>query len=221
MNDNEKTLFTEFAALRSLDENENAKCISFNMLWSKLGFHDKATAKKSFKKQKHEQENWSEISLPNIGEQNFQQHGGHNQKDIIMTLRCAQDFAIQCQTEPAKQIRSYFIKIEELIHNYLLSKANERIKQLQEIEYKYPAKYNNKTLYVKPTIFYNRDSLFLTNNVMKIGTTDSMVNRDKSYGKDNEYFNFAIDGNDRKDGLFIEGKMKDYFAACIVKGTDE
>ena len=42
-------------------------------------------------------------------------YGGHNKKQILMTTECFKAFCLIAQTDKGKQIRTYFLKMEEII----------------------------------------------------------------------------------------------------------
>ncbi len=126
--------------------------IDLDNVWRWLGFSLKENAKriltKNFK---------SDIDYINLARQEGKaslsdlKWGGNNKKTIMLNVKTFKLFCILAETQKAKEIHTYFIKLEELLHEVLEEEANELKYKLQQKE--------NIILYIKQSAEQERIKL--------------------------------------------------------------
>ena len=77
--------------------------------------------------------NNSEKLAPLFGGASFDKpiHGGQNKETILLTVDCFKSFCLLASTPKAKEIRTYYIKMENIMHEYFKFKNNEIQQTLQ------------------------------------------------------------------------------------------
>lgn len=120
--------------------------IDLDKVWKWVGFNQKVKAKslleKHFKynidyKILAPQEGVSNINLLSlIAQQDFhsKKHGGHNKEVIMLNITTFKLFCLLVETQKAKEIHYYFIKLEHLLHEVLEEESNELKQQLLKKE---------------------------------------------------------------------------------------
>lgn len=109
--------------------------IEFDNVWKWLGFTLKENAKRILIK--HFKVN---VDYKNLGRQegqassNNEKWGGHNKQTIMLNIKTFKLFCLLAETQKAKQIHNYFIKLEELLQDVLEEEATELKIKLQQKE---------------------------------------------------------------------------------------
>jgi phage anti-repressor protein len=116
--------------------------IDLEGVWVWLGFNNKANCKKILIKYfventhyiiKHGGQN-KELALPIGRASSTTKHGGQNKETILMNVDTFKDLCLTSRTNKAKEVRDYFIKLEEINMEYMketqISEVNER--QIQQ-----------------------------------------------------------------------------------------
>ena len=88
-----------------------------------IGFSSKGNAKRALGKWLKEQEHYKILLLP-AEKQNIEARGGHNKETILMTTNGFKQLCMSSETEKASRIRSYYIKMEEVLFEYLAQRSN-------------------------------------------------------------------------------------------------
>jgi phage anti-repressor protein len=105
--------------------------IDLDNVWKWLGFTLKENAKRMLTK--HFNVN---IDFKNLARQegqpssNGEKWGGHNKQIVMMNIKTFKLFCILAETQKAKEIHSYFIKLEDLLHEILEEETDELKQQL-------------------------------------------------------------------------------------------
>jgi hypothetical protein len=60
------------------------------------------------------------------------EHGGHNIKKIMMTIKCFKSLCLKAQTKKASEIHEYYLKMEDMLHEIIEEEAIELKKRMQE-----------------------------------------------------------------------------------------
>ena len=120
--------------------------IDLDNVWKWVGFNKKYNSErileKNFKvnvdyKILAPQEGGANINLlSGITQQDFQskKHGGHNKKTIMLNIHSFKLFCLLAETQKAKEIHYYFIKLEDLLHEVLEEESNELKQKLLKKE---------------------------------------------------------------------------------------
>jgi phage anti-repressor protein len=113
--------------------------VDFDNVWKTVEFTRRDNAKRILVKNFTEQIDYK-IVAPQLGgailEAHNEQkiHGGQNKETILLTVDCFKNFCMLAATTKAKEIRSYYVKMENIMHEYyknFQSKNNELQTSLQ------------------------------------------------------------------------------------------
>jgi hypothetical protein len=105
--------------------------IDLDNVWKWLGFSTKQKA--TFLLYKHFELDVDYINSLNLKDkQDFKKHGGQNREIIMLNIKTFKLFCLLAETQKAKQIHKYFIKLEELLHEVLEEEATELKIKLQQ-----------------------------------------------------------------------------------------
>ena len=105
--------------------------VDLDKIWKWLGFTLKENAKRILTK--HFNIN---VDFKNLARQegqassNSEKWGGHNKQIVMMNIKTFKLFCLLAETQKAKEIHSYFIKLEDLLHEVLGDEAKELKQQL-------------------------------------------------------------------------------------------
>lgn len=125
-------------------------------------------------------------SLPddNNGQKSIAAHGGQNKETILLTVDCFKQFCFLAATPKAKEIRTYYIKMENVMHEYyrnLKNKNNQLENSLQVSQHETAVErhkvlidtHKNKWLVYFCKVQTNPDGSF----ILKVGETTNIKNR--------------------------------------------
>lgn len=104
--------------------------IDLDNIWNWMGFNQKYAAKRLLEKYFAIDKDYK-ILLPRSGEQDNEQHGGHNKQTILLNIKTFKLFCIKSGTQKANDIHDYFIKLEEILHHTIEEECDELKKQLE------------------------------------------------------------------------------------------
>lgn len=168
--------------------NPNKFSIDFDDVWKWCQFTQKIHAKTVLLKHFKENEDYiikkEKEDLPSFQrEQIFSNDkknvgsGGHNKETIMLTVNTFKEFCMRASTSKAKEIRNYYIKLEQIFFKYIkeqLEKTNKEVSQLKLT--------NNKTLkniYNKKNVVYIMKLQTINNDefIIKIGKSDDIKDR--------------------------------------------
>jgi hypothetical protein len=132
-------------------------CIDLDDIWEWLGFTRRDNSKKSLCKNFAEPEDYKILQIyDKICEENFappvggaknlhikiceekETRGGFNKEQILMKVDTFKAFCLIAKTKKGKEIRNYFLKLEETLYEVIDEESNELRQQLEnkEIEIK-------------------------------------------------------------------------------------
>jgi len=206
--------------------------IDLDDVWKWLDFNQKYAAKRTLEKHFKINKDYKYL-LTQLGEQDKEQHGGHNKQTILLNIKTFKLLCIKAATSKANEIHEYFVKLEEILHETLEEESNELKQQLEknknekkELENKFSEiEEENKLLQIRETIpiiyIYNTTPLS-KEPILKIGyTTKNIHERIKSYLTPNgrgklEYTIEVPDNNVTNFEKFIHGVFSRYLIKSEV-----
>jgi len=119
--------------------------IDLDNVWKWVGFTLKENAKRILTKNfimnkdyKNLARQEGQASCKNLAPQegkaspNNEKWGGHNKQTVLLNIKTFKLFCLLAETQKAKQIHNYFIKLEELLHEVLEEEASELKIKLQQ-----------------------------------------------------------------------------------------
>lgn len=145
MNTEEQQLFVRhFQMYLKHGRDDTAYVVDLDDVWVWIGFTEFKNARRCVYKhfaaeEYREGENLllpteKQVLLPQPREQPTQ-HGGHNKLKIMMTVRAFKELCLVARTEKAKVVRGYYLKMEEILQDYIehrLREANVRMTDMEE-----------------------------------------------------------------------------------------
>jgi phage anti-repressor protein len=146
MNTEEENLFVEsFKTYLKYGDDDTAFIIDLDDIWEWVGFNTKGNAKRVILKNFEDTIDYK-ILLISVDKQYL--HGGHNKETILLSVNTFKEFCILANTEKAKVVRKYYLKMENVMHKYIqnkiknLSDENNKL-QLDMIEHTKIEKHNS------------------------------------------------------------------------------
>ena len=104
--------------------------IDLDNIWIWLGFNQKYAAKRVLERHFVLDTDYK-ILLTRSGEQDGNNHGGHNKEVFMLNIKTFKLFCIKAGTKKADEIHEYFIKLEELLNQAIQEESDELKKQLE------------------------------------------------------------------------------------------
>ena len=109
--------------------------VDFDDVWKNVDFSRRDNAKRLLEKHFIEDIDYNKL-VTHLGGASFNEtiHGGQNKQTILLTVDCFKNFCMLAATPKAKEIRTYYIKMENIMHEYyknFKSKNNELQNSLQ------------------------------------------------------------------------------------------
>lgn len=169
--------------------NINSFPIDFDNVWKWCQFTQKIHAKrlllKFFKENKDyiiKQEN--EELLRNVPQQFFPNendnrinNGGHNKETIMLSVNTFKEFCMRASTTKAKEIRDYYIKLEQIFFLYMKEQLENKDKEVKQLTTSNNKIYKN--VYTKQNVVYVMKLQTIDNDnfIIKIGKTDDIKDR--------------------------------------------
>ena len=124
----QQEIFIESFNIFTKYKNDDGFVIDLDEVYQWMGFTRKDHAKR--KLETSLDENVDYISLLRSGER---LDGGQNKETIMIKLKSFKDFCMVAQTQKAKQIRSYFITIEEVVLEHLQETQAIQLKEKDKL----------------------------------------------------------------------------------------
>ena len=110
--------------------------ISLEDIINFVGFANKGNAKRMLENNFEEGEDYKESLIPRDERSNVK--GGENKEKIMLNIDCFKQLCMLVKTDKGKQIRKYYLKLEEIIHEILKEQflqiendEKEKTKQLE------------------------------------------------------------------------------------------
>lgn len=128
-NEEQQLFITSFYCY--LNCNNEDFVVDLDNVWKWLDFTYKDTAKRALEKNFTINKDYKVFAPQSCGAKK-DGRGGHNKETILLTLPTFKEFCILAGTEKAKQIRRYFVKLEELLHKTLEEECIEMKEQLEQ-----------------------------------------------------------------------------------------
>ena len=129
-NDNE--LFQlSFKLYTSTQNNPEDYLINLDDIYKWIGFSRKSDAKKLLINSFNENKDYK-ILLRRSPQQDYNQHGGNNKEQIMLTIICFKKFCMKSSTKQADKIYDYYIKMEEIIFKYIQDQYKEQQNIIQQ-----------------------------------------------------------------------------------------
>jgi len=100
--------------------------VDLDNVWKWFGFNQKVKAKSLLEKKfKLNIDYIKLLSLKGKQDLDGKKHGGHNKEIIMLSITTFKLFCLLAETQKAKEIHSYFIKLEDLLHEVLEEESKE------------------------------------------------------------------------------------------------
>jgi phage anti-repressor protein len=189
-----------------LNYSDDEFVIDFDTVWEWMGYFDKKTAKRTLTKHFTQDVEYT-ISLGQNAERSVPK-GGENKETIMITLNTFKDMCMRANTKKAKEIRTYFIKLEKILMELVNEEASELRLQLEhnenlleqkntllqstetalQAEQKKFADYTRRRYINEPPgerVYALQGDEHDPNSDTKIGTTDSLRDREGNHNTSN------------------------------------
>ena len=119
--------------------------IDLENVWKLIGFSHKKNAKRTLENNFIKDEDYKISLLPR--EQRFHTKGGENNEIIMLNVDTFKNMCMITKTEKAKEIRAYYVKLENIFNKLIKEEMEENKKQLEEKDKKLEeSEYNRKLL---------------------------------------------------------------------------
>jgi len=128
----EQQLFvSSFYCYLNYDKNEFV--VDLDHVWIWLGFSQKMRAKDVLDRHFIKDIDYKYFARSSErAKSEEEKRGGHNYKQILLTIKCFKSLCLKSQTKKASEIHEYYIKLEELLHNVIEEEAIEFKTQLTQ-----------------------------------------------------------------------------------------
>jgi hypothetical protein len=180
--------------------------VDLDNVWKWLGFTLKENAKRMLTK--HFNIN---VDFKNLARQegqassNGEKWGGHNKQIVMMNIKTFKLFCLLAETQKAKEIHSYFIKLEDLLHEVLEDEAIELKQKLLLIE-------NNNLLEKQKAIEQTLVNQFPVNTeCVYFGKIDDSNDTNElliKFGHTNNLYNRILDHRKNYDNFILLDAFK-------------
>ena len=183
----------------------NSFPIDFDDVWKMCEFDKKYNALRVLQKHFEENKDYKKVLLQNeerflledndgqtsygelrrgFSQPERKQNGGQNKETIMLNVDTFKEFCMKASTQKAKQIRSYYIKLEKIFFSYTkdqLYYSNDRIKTLETEVNNFDVKLNKnfKNAFNKQSVVYimKLQSFDDGTYIIKIGKTEYLTDR--------------------------------------------
>jgi len=109
--------------------------VDFDTVWKNVDFSRRDNAKKLLEKHFTQHIDYNKLAPFSEGASLCEKiHGGLNKENILLTVDCFKNFCMLASTSKAKEIRAYYVKMENIMHEYyknFKSRNNELQTSLQ------------------------------------------------------------------------------------------
>jgi len=139
----------------------------------------------------------------NINKKQINGSGGHNKKNILLTPDCFKRLCMLSKTKKAEEVRTYFLELEKLIHNY----KNYIIKGLQSTVNLLENNTKEVSQKIKGTVYILRSPKDI-DGIYRFGQTENFKKRLANYNSAN---------SDKMEVLYIfETKDSKQIQDCVI-----
>lgn len=117
--------------------------VDLDNVWKWMGFSQKYNTERIIEKYFTEGIDYTKLA-PQIGGARLEkesllmrshkrtEHGGHNIKKIMMTIKCFKSLCLKAQTKKASEIHEYYLKMEEVLHEVIEEEGTELKQKMEE-----------------------------------------------------------------------------------------
>jgi hypothetical protein len=117
--------------------------VDLDNVWKWMGFSQKYNAERIIEKHFTDGVDYKKLAPP-IGGASLEKeslltrtrkqndHGGHNIKKIMMTIKCFKSLCLKAQTKKASEIHEYYLKMEEVLHEVIEEEGTELKQKMEE-----------------------------------------------------------------------------------------
>jgi len=139
LNTEEQQLFVQsFRTYLHYGNDDTAFVINLDDIWQWIGFSQKIHAKTLLLKHFIENKDYT-ILLSKLREQVYgceKNHGGHNKETIMLTVNTFKKFCMKASTKRADEVCNYYLKMENIMNQYINEKIEENKQKLLEMDTK-------------------------------------------------------------------------------------
>jgi hypothetical protein len=196
----QKLYIVSFYSFLNYDE-FNDYVVDLDDVWKWLGFVQKSNAKVVLLKHFIKDIDYK-VLLMQPHEQNKKGSGGHNKETILLNINTFKLLCLKADTEKAKQIHKYYVKLESILHKTLQEECEEFKNQVLQLE-----KDKQKLIVDK---FLEKHNLLLK----EYGTSTPLVYLVRIKSFDNKTFGLKI-GESRQGILERYSEHKSKYDECI------
>jgi hypothetical protein len=125
----QKLYISSFYSYLNYDEYKDYK-ISLDNIWEWLGFSQKVRVKELLLKHFKKDENYKIINDDNKKKGS----GGHNKETILLNVSTFKLLCLLSETDKAKQIHKYYVKLESILHQIIKEESEEFKNQIKQLE---------------------------------------------------------------------------------------
>jgi hypothetical protein len=137
LNTEEQKLFVQsFQTYLYYGNDDKAFVINLDDVWKWVGFSNKGNAKTFLLKHFIENKDYT-VELLQLQKQVYEgekNHGGINKETVMMTVNTFKKFCMKASTKRADEICDYYVKMENIMHNYIIEKIKENKQKLLEMD---------------------------------------------------------------------------------------
>ena len=116
----EELFMTSYYLYLQYGKDTTAFVVDFDVVWKEIHFSRKADAKQLLIKKFNKHIDYKILatgySVASVETQN--KHGGNNKETILLTVDCFKNFCMLAGTPKSKEIRKFYIKMENIMHQY-------------------------------------------------------------------------------------------------------
>ena len=139
LNTEEQKLFVQsFQTYLHYGNDDTAFVINLDDIWQWVGFSNKGNAKTLLLKHFIENQDYT-VSLLQLQKQVYEGekfHGGTNKETIMITVNTFKKFCMKASTKRADEVCDYYLKMENIMHNYIIEKIEENKQKMLEMDTK-------------------------------------------------------------------------------------
>jgi phage anti-repressor protein len=174
--------------------------VNLDDIWESMGFSEKGKAKRTLAKNFAEPEDYKILQI--CEEKETRGGSGLNKEKILMKVDTFKAFCLIAKTKKGKEIRNYFLKLEEILHETLNEESNELRIQLHEqteltrstqialdVQKETFMLHLNKRFYGSlpcETVYAYKDNMNDVNSLITLGRTKNIMRRESSYNTHNK-----------------------------------
>ena len=231
-NDEQQLFIASFYSY--LNYNKHEFIIDLDDIWKWLGFSRKDPAKRLLEKNFENNIDYKITSIQKEKTTPLLGGAGSNKESILMTINTFKELCIKADTNKAKDIRKYFIKLEYILHEII----NEEAKELKELVFKQQQEIKNKNEIItkkEQEVILEKEKILLEsyhfknivylihikNNLYKYGHTGNIKDRLNKHRTDiGTYIRliYCIESSNNKQ---LESNLKNYLNLTTTYTVEE